>query len=285
MKFCVVTPCLNAEKYIEQTLLSVLSQTILKDKSHSLTYIIKDGGSSDKSLEIIENIADAHSNISNVHISYTSQSDKGMYDAIVTGFMQAESCDIYSYINADDYYSQYAFEVISEIFTANNDVHFITGRNTWYNDKGHLVKSLLPYKYKKSLLDKGLYGNYLPFVQQESIFWDSLAHKNIDLIKLSHFKYAGDFYIWKAIIQDYTLYIVNTWIGGFRINKDQLSSRFIGEYREEMGLITSPLSLRDYVPAYVHKIIWRLPDKIKKRLSEYIFEYSYDEQAYRLTKR
>lgn len=50
-KITVVTVCFNAEKVLEQTMLSVLSQTY-KD----IEYLVIDGGSKDGTLDIIKNI-------------------------------------------------------------------------------------------------------------------------------------------------------------------------------------------------------------------------------------
>ena len=50
----VVTVCKNAEKYIEETMLSVLQQKN-KNKSFEIQYIIYDGDSDDNTNKIIEN--------------------------------------------------------------------------------------------------------------------------------------------------------------------------------------------------------------------------------------
>ena len=48
-KFSIITVTYNAEKVLEDTILSVISQTY-----HHVEYIIVDGGSEDKTLSIIE---------------------------------------------------------------------------------------------------------------------------------------------------------------------------------------------------------------------------------------
>ena len=48
-KISIVTPVFNGEKYIEQTIISVLNQTY-----QNLEYIVVDGGSTDKTIDIIE---------------------------------------------------------------------------------------------------------------------------------------------------------------------------------------------------------------------------------------
>ena len=49
-RFTIITVCYNAEKYIEETIAS-----LLKQKFTDYEYIIKDGKSSDNTMKIVEN--------------------------------------------------------------------------------------------------------------------------------------------------------------------------------------------------------------------------------------
>lgn len=96
----VITVVLNGEKYLEQTIQSVINQTY-----PNVEYIIIDGGSTDGTLDIIKNYED--------HIDYwVSEKDKGIYDAMNKGVRVAlgswigflGSGDIYSSHGLLDYY-------------------------------------------------------------------------------------------------------------------------------------------------------------------------------------
>jgi glycosyltransferase involved in cell wall biosynthesis len=282
MKFCCVTPCLNSEKYIEETMLSVLTQNIFSRPDCFLSYIVQDGGSCDDTLKKVKQIADQFIDHKNIQIEYYSEEDSGMYDALAKGFENKIDSDVYSYINAGDIYSRYAFEIVFEIFTK-YQVHFLTGINVNYNEKSHVVNFRLPFEYNKNLLLKGLYGTVLPFIQQESTFWDKTIQKKIDFKDIRQFKYAGDFYLWKTFINYADLYIVSAWLGGFKHHKGQLSSQFINEYKTEMKNISISPTMFDYILAYIHKFLQYSPNKIKKKLSTHMFEYDHINQKYCLT--
>lgn len=87
----VVTVVLNGERSLERTIQSVLQQTYPQ-----IEYIIIDGGSTDRTPEIIKSYAP--------HLAYwVSQPDQGIYDAMNFGIRQATGEWIHL-LNADDYY-------------------------------------------------------------------------------------------------------------------------------------------------------------------------------------
>jgi len=95
----VITVCLNSEKYLEQTIQSVINQTY-----DNIEYIIIDGGSTDKTLDIIKKYED--------RIDYwVSEPDKGIYDAMNKGISFATG-ELVGIINSDDYYAEDAVEAV-----------------------------------------------------------------------------------------------------------------------------------------------------------------------------
>lgn len=281
MKFCCVTPCYNAEKHIEQTLISVLSQSVLKDGSSQLHYIVKDGSSNDGTMEIIEKIASDYRYFKNITIEIKSQVDNGMYDALAMSFKNLPEGDVYSYINAGDYYSVFAFEIVREIFTLKR-VQFLTGLNCIYNVRNHLLRCDLPYKYKKSLMMAGYYGTMLPHVQQESTFWGRKLHTTIDLDCLKKARLAGDYLLWKTFFKYEQLYIVSAQLGGFKIHKGQLTENSYKEYREEINQLAERGTILSFLTALIYRLCWLLPNKIKIRLSKHTFEYDHIKKIYNL---
>lgn len=85
----IITVSYNASTTIEQTILSVIKQTY-----KNIEYIIIDGGSQDKTIDIIKKYEN--------RISYwISESDKGIYDAMNKGLAVATG-DYVLFLGADD---------------------------------------------------------------------------------------------------------------------------------------------------------------------------------------
>ena len=90
-RFTIITVCYNAEKTIEKTIRSLLNQTF-----SNYEYIIKDGGSTDNTLHIINSLV-SESDL--VHI--ISEPDQGIYDAMNHALNIAQGEYIY-FLNAGD---------------------------------------------------------------------------------------------------------------------------------------------------------------------------------------
>lgn len=113
IKVSIITVSYNSEKTITRTIESVLEQTY-----NNIEYILIDGNSSDKTVEIIKKYKNKFLKI-NKGYKYISEKDSGIYDAMNKGIMMA-SGDIIGIINSDDWYEKDAVEKIVDKFTIEN---------------------------------------------------------------------------------------------------------------------------------------------------------------------
>ncbi|MDY0221996.1 MAG: glycosyltransferase [Desulfobacterium sp.] len=249
-KISIITPCFNAEKFIAETIQSVISNTAVANKEIELEYIICDGKSSDNTVEIVEKIFSTIRQ-DNISTEIISEFDSGMYEALSKGLRKV-SGDVTAYINAGDFYSPHAFEIVFEIMNG-YPIKWLTGLIVRYNEKSHLIDATLPYRYQTNFIQNGYYNpKFLPFIQQESTFWNSGMNTLIDYSNLTCFKYAGDFHLWKQFSEEATLYIVDAWLGGYKIHKGQLSED-MNSYYKEMKQIVSTGKLFEHISAYPEK--------------------------------
>lgn len=98
----VITPSFNQGRFIEKTIRSVLEQ----DYPH-IEYIVIDGGSTDKTIDILKRYGD--------RIKWISEKDRGQSDAINKGIMMAKG-EIVAWLNSDDYYLPGAVRKVAEVF-------------------------------------------------------------------------------------------------------------------------------------------------------------------------
>lgn len=271
-KISIITPCFNAERFIQETIESVTNQTAILSNRASLEYIICDGRSKDRTVEIIKDI-DSPS------ITLISEPDTGMYDALAKGLKLA-SGDIVAYINAGDYYHKCAFDIVLDLFEEKK-IHWLTGYTILYNERSYALPQSLPYKYRRRLFNCGMYLEKLPCVQQESTFWSSSLNSKIDFDMLSTFKMAGDFYIWQQFANLEELKIVEAYLGGFRRQKGQLSENRDAYNREVAKTIVSP-NLLDLMLAKFDKTLFHFaPNKLKKIMNyNAIFRFDHDLQKW-----
>ena len=236
---------------------SVLSQSAVKNGRVTLEYLVCDGLSKDRTVEIVESFGSSA-------ITVKSEKDRGMYDALGKGLRMATG-DVVAYINAGDYYHKGAFEVVADIFDE-TDTQWLTGFAAGCDERSALVAFFLPYRYRRSLFDCGYYGVKLPFVQQESTFWRRSLIDLIDFERLTDFRYAGDYYLWHTFAQAHELRIVESILGVFKFHAGQLSEDKQAYYTE-MRSITRPRRMSDEIVGFCDHVFWALSPKIKKKMN------------------
>ncbi len=123
MNITIITPSYNAEKTIEKTILSILRQ-----KDGNVQYIIIDGASTDKTLEIIYKYK------KDIDI-IISEKDKGIADAYNKGIALATG-DLIVIIAADDQLINHALAKIINEYDGHSDI--ICGNVIDYNGERYI---------------------------------------------------------------------------------------------------------------------------------------------------
>ncbi len=250
----VVTVCKNAEKHIEETMLSVLEQKN-KNSLFKIQYIIYDGDSKDNTNKIIEKYKNKYP-----EIEHFIEKDDGLYDGLVKGFAKCKG-DIVSYINAGDFYYKNAFDSVLNFIENNKNINWITGAKVIYNEDSEIVKYIVPFKYRRNLIYKGVYGKNLPFIQQESTFWKKKLFNLVDLNYLRTLKKSGDMYLWHCFSKENDLFTVDSYFSGFKFHENQLTFRETGNtdpYLQEASNFLKKKNIKDYFHIFLDGFFWFL---------------------------
>lgn len=175
----IITVVFNGEKYLEETIQSVIKQTY-----DNIEYIVIDGGSTDRTIDIINKYDD--------RIDYwVSEPDRGIYDAMNKGITLV-SGEWINFMNSGDQF--YQEDTLINVFgqrSIENGICFLTGRcrykldNFSYDDRYGNIHELW----------KGM------IFRHQSLFAPVSYHKAhpFDL----SYKYAADFnFIYNAVYRD-----------------------------------------------------------------------------------
>lgn len=270
MKISVISPVKNLEKYISETIESVINQR----GDFEIEYLIIDGNSTDNNLMVCKNYQNQIENntrailCNSIKLFIISENDNNMYEALAKGLKMATG-DIICYINGDDFYLPNAFSCVNQIFTEYKEVKWITGLPVRFSEQGNIINFHIPWQYNNNLILKGFYGKFLPFIQQESVFWRKELNEIVNLDKLKSFKLAGDYYLWHTFAKKgFHLFVVDSFLGGNRLRIGQLSNNKI-EYFSEIKTIKTNPRIMELVVCYFYWIIEKfVTKKIKQNFSK-----------------
>jgi glycosyltransferase involved in cell wall biosynthesis len=132
---------------------------VLRQSYIGLEYVIVDGASTDRSVDIVRDYETA------LH-AFISEPDQGHADAINKGFALTTG-EIMGWINSDDILHDRSLETVAAIFDAHPEVEWITGRSTHIGERpGDFKTSRMPNLTCADFLQ----GRY-EWIQLESTFW------------------------------------------------------------------------------------------------------------------
>lgn len=157
----IITVAYNSEKTIAQTIESVLNQTVAP-----LEYLIIDGASKDKTIEIVESYREAFE-AKNIDYRVTSEPDKGIYDAMNKGISMAKG-DFIGMINSDDWYENNVIERVKKLYQehkfaycfSNIRMHKSDGTTFIKRAKDGKIASSRGWNHPTSFVSKEIYDQF-----------------------------------------------------------------------------------------------------------------------------
>ena len=227
-RISIVTPSFNQEQFIEETIRSVLLQNY-----PDLEYIIIDGGSTDKTIEIIRKYDPWIT-------SWVSEPDNGQSQAINRGFRKCTG-ELVNWICSDDMLCKNALKNLAAQFKNDNHALFI-GKGLRIDQNSRIIDEIYPSAIKniEDLLDLKNFWRKSDSIMQQSCFYP--RKEVIDsgyLNEENH--YSMDYELWgRLLMADIRVIRLNSSIGMFRWYQGQKTSNF---NRATNSLVRTALSL------------------------------------------
>lgn len=205
IRFGIVTPTLNADRFFDATLRSIWDQA---GDGIEIDHVVVDGGSTDRTLEIA---ARYPSRI------LDSRDDQGMYDAINKG-MAVVGGEFLGYINADDELAPGALRTVAEAFRRHPEASWLCGRLRYTDAEGASLGEMKPVPMTlTSFVGLG----WCPIAQQtmwvRRSFFEDVGPFDVG------FRNCGDYdWIARALAKEHPLILDQT-LGTWRIHEEMLS--------------------------------------------------------------
>ena len=162
MTISILTATYNSDKTLRDTIGSVLRQGY-----RDFEYIIIDGGSKDRTLDIIKEYEPKFGE----RLKYISEPDNGIYDAMNKGIKMATG-DVVGILNSDDFYtSDDALQKIADAFEHNDidatygDIHFVND-----DDLTKMVRYYSSAVFKRSFMRFGLMPAHPSFYCKREVY-------------------------------------------------------------------------------------------------------------------
>lgn len=185
MKFSFITVTFNSSATLRDTIQSVLSQTY-----PDIEYIIVDGCSQDKTVDIIKE----YEPLFHGRLKWISEKDQGLYDAMNKGFQMATG-DIVGIINSDDLLAEATvIEKVIDCFKDHKDIDCVYA-DLYYvsqHDTSKIVRHWITGKQR--LFSKGWHPAHPTFYVKREIY---SKYGMFDL----DFKIAADFELMLRLVE------------------------------------------------------------------------------------
>ena len=205
-RISIITPSFNQGNFIEETILSVLSQDY-----PDLEYLVMDGGSSDGTLSVLENYSGK--------VTWISEADKGQTHAINKGLRRATG-SIVGYLNADDLLLPGTLKTVADTFMNDPQTWWVTGKCRIVDEENNEIRRPITV-YKNTLLGSHSFSLLLMtnYISQPATFWRREALESAGYLD-ENLHYVMDYEYWLRLYSGRPPVFIPEYLAVFKIHRN-----------------------------------------------------------------
>lgn len=239
LKISIVIPTKNSERFLKQTLDSIVAQ-----EYHNYEVVVIDGYSTDRTKDIV---------LQYPKTIFLRVAPAGEPDAINKGIGVTDG-DIVAYIDSDDIYQPWCFHAVNEVFSRDFIRMWLYGKGNIINENGQeirrivtVAKEFMQRRYSPSALA------CVDFIVQPSVFMRRELYDRIGQLR-TDLKYSFEYDYWLRIAAaGYEPAFINRYLSSWRVHPGSIS---IQGYLEETD------QARQIQRRYGRRALWPVQDMI-----------------------
>jgi len=198
----IVTPSLNQGRYLPETIESVLSQDY-----PNLEYVVMDGGSTDDTVEILQDYSRR-----DARMRFVSEPDRGQSHALNKALRLANG-DIAGWLNSDDTYRTGAVSLAVEALREHPDWALVYGNAYYINEFSQVID-----RYPVDPCSEGMLFRVNTICQPAAFFRRSAVNRLGGVDENLHF--CMDYDLWIRIAQQYPIGHIRNILADARLHPD-----------------------------------------------------------------
>lgn len=210
----IVTPSLNQGAFIADTISSVLAQDY-----PGIEYLVVDGGSTDRTLDILRSFGD--------QVAWVSETDGGQSDAINKGWRMTGG-EIVAWLNADDLYRPGAISKVMSFFCEHPDIDLVYGDCDYLNEQGQVVGR----HQARSAMGADLLRSSVSIISQPTAFLRRRVLQTVGLLDET-LDCVMDFELFLRVASRHQIGYLPECLAAFRVHAGAKSSRLSARLEAE----------------------------------------------------
>lgn len=216
----IIVPCYNHEKYVQETIDSILNQTY-----ENIELIVIDDGSKDNSVNIIQELADKYK------FTFIYRKNKGLSATLNEGIKLSKGKYLCACASDDKLFTD---KIMKQVFFMedNPDYGMCYGKIISFDSYGYKKKQIIPNAKTGWIFNDLLMQNFIPAVTQfiKKEVFDTTGHFDENLL-------IEDWDMWLRIAEKYKIGYIDEYLACYREHELNISKQTFKMYQAQKYII------------------------------------------------